>query len=209
MTKRVLYLCEGTSDQGIARHIERLAAEAGVTVIVSTPDFSLLPRKPGAGIVGRLEAAARLGGSYDLVAVHRDADRERPQVRVAEIQEAMNSCWPHLPVVPVVPVTMMEAWLLLDERAIRQVAGNPSGRVPLDVPKAKNVESIADPKQRLKDVLARASEETGRRLQRFQSRFPQNRARLLEMLRSDGAVADVPSWQTFIGDLGDGLKLLG
>jgi hypothetical protein len=209
MTKRILYLCEGTSDRGIGRHIERLAAEAGLATIVSTPDFSLLPKKPEPGIVGKLRAAARLGGTYDLVAIHRDADREPPEVRIAEIHAAMAAWHAELPCVPVIPVTMLEAWLLLDERAIRQVAENPNGRVPLELPKPKKVESIADPKQRLKDTLALASELTGRRLQKFQTRFPQNRARLLEMLRVDGPVTEVPSWRSFTDELRRALKSLG
>jgi hypothetical protein len=43
-----------------------------------------------------------------------------------------------MPVVCVVPVRMMEAWLLIDEMAIRRVAGNPNGRIPIELPVLNN-----------------------------------------------------------------------
>lgn len=49
-------------------------------------------------------------------------------------------------VVPVIPGRMTEAWLRLDEAAIRRVAGNPNGRTKLGLPKLHEVESVADPK---------------------------------------------------------------
>ncbi|MEU1292119.1 hypothetical protein ABZ439_06755 [Streptomyces sp. NPDC005840] len=105
-------------------------------------------------------------------------------------------------------MTMLEAWLLLDEGAIRQVAGNPKGKMNLSLPKAASVERIADPKQQLKDALAQASGLTGRRLADFQKmqRFSKNRQRLLELLDHDGNVKNVPSWRAFVAELEEGLR---
>ncbi|MFJ9607844.1 DUF4276 family protein [Kitasatospora sp. NPDC101176] len=206
MSTRVLYLCEGSSDRGISLHIERIGAEEGVATVLTVPDFNLLPVKPGSSVSAKLRAAKDLGGDYDLVVVHRDSDRDGPEARRREIENAIAESWPDLPHIPAIPVRMLEAWLLLDEQAIRQVAQNPKGRVGLNLPKPASVEAIADPKAKLKDTLALASELQGARLQKFQARFSQNRARLLEMLDPNGAVSRVPSWATFTKDLREAFR---
>jgi hypothetical protein len=57
---------------------------------------------------------------------------------------------------------MQEAWFLFDESAIREAAGNPRGRAPLDMPRLDEIESIRDPKRAIHDLLRSASE-LGRR----------------------------------------------
>ena len=104
----------------------------------------------------------------DLLFVHRDAARESIEKRVREIRESVEQCAIETPpVVCVVAVRMQEAWLLIDESALRKAAGNPQGRQPLDVPDRKKLENLPDPKQRLHDLLHQASGLRGRRLKRF------------------------------------------
>ena len=104
----------------------------------------------------------------DLLFVHRDAERESIENRVREIRESVEQCAIETPpVVCVVPVRMQEAWLLIDESALRKAAGNPQGRQPLDVPDRKKLEDLPDPKPRLHDLLHQASGLRGRRLKRF------------------------------------------
>lgn len=67
----------------------------------------------------------------------------------------------------VIPVRMLEAWLLFDEVAIRKAAGNPGGKCQLNLPNLRRLEEIADPKNELHSVLQQASELTGRRLKKF------------------------------------------
>jgi hypothetical protein len=202
MTARALYLCEGSSDMGLRDHIEAIAAEAGTEIKVDAPDLDRLPIKPGNTVKGKLLAAQALSPEgYDLVLVHRDADRTPPGHRRKEIAEAVAEVSPVLAHVPVIPVRMLEAWLLLDQTAIREVSGNPNGRVQLDLPTAARAESIPDPKALLKQAIAMASEESGRRLQKLQKRFPENRARLLQMLDRQGPVMRMSSWQAFTEDL--------
>jgi hypothetical protein len=69
------------------------------------------------------------------------------------------------------------------------------------LPTAARAESIPDPKALLKQAIAMASEESGRRLQKLQKRFPENRARLLQMLDRQGPVMRMSSWQAFTEDL--------
>ena len=67
---------------------------------------------------------------------------------------------------------MTEAWLVLDERLIREVAGNPNGRIRLNMPTSREAERIADPKALLKELIADASETAGRRRKLLQAAFP-------------------------------------
>ncbi|MFE2179599.1 hypothetical protein [Streptomyces sp. NPDC059455] len=209
MTVRALYLCEGPSDTGLRFHIEALAADAGREILVTVPDLNRLPSKPGHSVGDKLRAAQRLSDGecvYDLVVIHRDADRHPADHRRREIAEAVAHVSPGLAHVPVIPVRMLEAWLLLDHAAIREVAGNPNGKVALGLPKASRAESAADPKALLRQALATASEEKGRGLKKLQARFCENRARLLQMLDREGPVKQLASWQSFTTDLWETLS---
>ena len=104
----------------------------------------------------------------DLLFVHRDAERDSIEKRVIEIRESLAQCAIDMPpVVCVVPVRMQEAWLLIDESALRKAAGNPRGRQPLNVPDPKELEDLPDPKQILHEIMRQASGLRGRRLKRF------------------------------------------
>ncbi|MFW6719325.1 hypothetical protein ACHZ98_03950 [Streptomyces sp. MAR4 CNY-716] len=209
MTVRVLYICEGSSDTGLRLHIEALVGDMGKEAHVTVPDLNRLPHKPGHSVEDKLRAAQQLsdgGHTYDLVVVHRDSDSRTPERRCREIAEAVAAVSPGLPHVPVIPVRMLEAWLLLDPAAIRLVAGNPNGKKPLKLPKSTGAESVADPKGMLKQAIATASEERGRGLQRLQKRFPANRARLLQMLNRDGPVKQLTSWQSFTDKLREAVR---
>ena len=205
MTLRVLFLGEGTSDEGLVPHIERIAAEADVPVAVSSPALDWLSPPVGHSVADKPRAVRRLSDSYDLAVLQRDADRGPDQDRRDEIAPAVAAEWPELAHMPVAPVRTLEAWLLLDEQAIRQVAGNPSGRMDLQLPRAATVARIPDPEQKLKDTLAVASGAKGRRLAEVQKRFPRNRHRLFELLDQQGPVSTVPSWCRFVTDLTDAL----
>jgi predicted ATPase len=66
--------------------------------------------------------------------VHRDAERELLEKRVAEIHSVVSEAAQTKlvpPVVCVIPVRMQEAWFLFDESALRRAAGNPNGKQPL------------------------------------------------------------------------------
>jgi len=131
---------------------------------------------------------------YDLIFVHRDADAAGHEARTREIAEASANVEMNLSRVPIVPVRTTEAWILLDETAIRRVAGNPRGKQPLDLPKPSNVEHLADPKEALVTALAAASGCSGNRLGKFRKRFGQHRQILLEQLPVGGALDHVPAW---------------
>jgi Domain of unknown function (DUF4276) len=206
MTLRILFLREGTSDEGIAPHILTIAVKAGFDISITDPPLDEQDKRIGSSVQTKLRAAVKLGGSYHLIVVHRDADRAGVEARVTEISDAVNVETGGSPFVPVVPVRMTEAWLLTSEQEIRRVAGKPNGKAPLDLPSLKMIEKIPDPKKVLREAIATASEETGRRLKVLNQRFSQNRRRLLERLDPDGPVAGLPSWQHFVTGIENGLK---
>jgi hypothetical protein len=142
-----------------------------------------------------------LEGRTDVVVVHRDADNSGTDTRLSEIEKAVQEVGQEFAVVPVIPIRMTEAWLLLDERAIRQVAGNPNGRMALDLPTAREVERIADPKTHLRDCLLTASGAAGRRREMLRNRFPQHRRQLLERLDPKGKVTSLKAWQALVDSI--------
>lgn len=163
-------ICDGTTDAHLIPVIDwALAASGGVTVANGTrADFWRLPEPPGS-LEDRIVKAIEFFPCEALF-IHRDAEREAPANRAAEIGRALDGAAARavrLPAVAVVPVRMLEAWLLFDETAIRQAAGNPSGRVPLNLPPVRQVEDRPDPKEDLKAALRAASELRGRRLHKF------------------------------------------
>lgn len=203
---RALFVPEGPSDRPLSLHIEDLAFERGVEVRASPFEHWRIDHGPG--LVGKLQAGLRLVPGCALVLIHRDADAAGYPARLDEIRRAVQQACPLLAHVPIVPVTMTEAWLLVDEKAIRSVAGRPRGTAPLGLPKPSAAEGVRDPKGLLRDVLARASEHSGRRLKDFHSDFGHHRRELIERIDRDGPVQLLPSWQRFVSDIGEALTTL-
>lgn len=196
-----LFLCEGTSDLPLARLVETLFLQRRVDVRLSQPDFSLLPR-----VAKNIEARVRVGlrlidMPIDLIVVHRDSDSEEPERRYAEILDAVTAVAESAHPLPVVPVRMTEAWLLLDEAAIRQVAGNPRGRMNLELPRPRHVESVADPKRLLQQCLVTAADCTGRRRDQMSKRFNEHRRQLLQRIEFGGPIGQLTSWQRLVSDI--------
>lgn len=167
---RYTLVADGPSDQCLLRLINFVlddipeVAERGYIPQFADPR---LPREKAGGLAQKLEWAARLY-PCDILFVHRDAEREPAQARTEEIttaaQQSQIPLW-----VPVVPVRMTEAWLLIDTFAIRRAADNPNGQVELVLPRVSDLEAVPDPKHVLSDLLTRASETTGRRLAQFRT----------------------------------------
>lgn len=139
-----------------------------------------LLREPPKGLAARIEAGYRQF-PCDVLFVHRDAEREPTEKRYQEISEAIISS--ELPYhVPVIPVRMTEAWLLINERAIRRAADNPNGAVRLDLPPLRKLELLPDPKKILKGCLVDASELKGRRRDQFERGLSRRVYRVAELI---------------------------
>lgn len=179
-------LTDGSSDRVLLPILRWLLIEH----LPSTPingqwaDLSVVRTKPS-DLSQRILSALRLY-PCDLLFVHRDAESEPADVRYDQITQAyseVNSQKP--PHICVVPIRMQEAWLLLDEHAIRQAANNPNGRVKLNLPPPKSLEDLVDPKARLHELLKQASELKGRRRAQFD---PGRQAHLIPEYMRDFAV---------------------
>ena len=196
---RFLFLSEGSSEAALTPHLEQLCIEAGAAEARGLhPDLGRLPRPPGKRVADQLRAALQWEREIDLVFIHRDSDRVPYAQRYQEIHEAVAVVDHALPWVPVIAVQEIEAWLLLDERAIREVAGNPRGKTELGLPKMSAVEVTASPKEILREALARASGHTGRRLDGFRKDFALHRRQLIERLELDGSLTDLPAWKAMV-----------
>lgn len=119
----------------------------------------------GRPLVDRVKEALDLY-PCDVLFVHRDAEQQPVMRREQEIDAALNALPVLTPHVKIVPVRMTEAWLLLDEAAIRAAANNRRGQTPLDLPAPPQAESV-DAKLILFSALTAATELGARRLQRF------------------------------------------
>ena len=164
---RFTLLTDGPSDASLISPLTWLLQTNGVRHALNPQwaDLSHLPQRPR-GLRERIKTAL----SYypcELLFVHRDAERERRETRVAEILGAIKDLAVP-PLICVVPVRMTEAWFLFDEAAIRRAAGNPNGKEALGLPNLSRHEDEPDPKQVLRFALLAA---TGMSLRR-QRGFP-------------------------------------
>jgi Domain of unknown function (DUF4276) len=204
-----LFLAEGSSDVPLADLVTQLFAERQVRVRLSQPDFTRLT-KVDKDVRSKVSAGLLLADTdVDVIVVHRDADNAGHGARENEIARAVADLSSNARVVPVVPVRMTEAWLLLDEAAIRRVAGRPTGRTKLPLPKPHEVESIADPKRVLQQCLLAAADCTGRRRERADKRFNDHRRNLLARLDPDGPVSKLASWRRLVDAVAEAAEQLG
>jgi len=152
---RFTLLTDGSSDDALMPILRWSIIENGVRGGVQGEWADLRwPKRRPSGLVDRITAALHYY-PCDLLFVHRDAEgRDMLLERVGEIRQALDRLTiAKPPVVCVVPVRMTEAWLLLDERAIRRAAGNPNGREPLALPRPAEIETLPDPKDTLAALL--------------------------------------------------------
>jgi len=159
---RYTLLTDGSSDRALLPIISWLLRQHCPEFAIQPEwaDLYRLPEKPKQ-LADRIRCSIELY-PCDVLFVHRDAEKIEWIQRIKEIKNALNGI-DHPPTVCVVPVRMTEAWLLHDEKAIRQAAGNPNGKQQLALPKMTNVENFPDPKQILHELLLSAGGQTSRR----------------------------------------------
>ena len=166
---RYVLLSDGSSDNALVPLLTWIIRQ-------NLPSCAIQPRwadlghlrRPPKNLAEKIFACKKLY-DFDLLFVHRDAESQPRELRVAEIQAAVAKAGVDpMPVVCcVVPVRMQEAWLLFDESAIRKASGNPSGRIPLNIPPLPCVEREPDPKSLLHQLLLEASGLSAHRKKRF------------------------------------------
>ena len=202
MVMRFLLVCEGTTDTPLASHIERLLAAFGRRSV----DFEI--STVGRTLVDKIRNGLRLSPNFDLLFVHRDADNIGWEARRSEIEQAVRAAPFQKPWVPIIPVRTTEAWLLLDELAIRQAVRKPDGRRTVNLPVHNEVERRANPRDILNTALLEASDMRGRRRIGLRQELPTLRRKLLETLPVGGPLEQLESWRRFRDDTRAALDLL-
>ncbi len=202
MTVRCLLVCEGSSDTALALHVQRLFIGYGY------PQSEFTTAASGRQLVDKIRNGLGSVNRFRLLFVHRDADRDGSNARYGEISKAVEEAKYNGRWVGIVPVRMTEAWLLLDEVAIRNVVGNPNGRTRLDLPSVAEAERMADPKSVLRLALLTAGDVVGRRRRTMARRYPGLRNRLLANLPVGGPLEQLESWSRFRDDTVAALRSL-
>lgn len=199
LSLRYTLLTDGSSDQALLPILTWLIREIGFdgSLQPAWADLGRLPRPPKT-LSDRMKTGVALY-PCELLFVHRDAERVPYADRKAEIERAVATAKLDVPAVCVVPVRMQEAWLLINERAIRRAAGNPAGRVPLLLPALKDLEALPDPKNALYDLLKAASELRGRRLGKL--RESALARRVAELIDDFSQLRALPAFQYLEADL--------
>ena len=199
---RFLLVCEDNSDTPLAAHIQRLLETFGHRQVAF--DTSTYGRQ----LVDKVRNGLKLAPHYDLLFVHRDSDNARPEARYGEITIAVQDAPFDGPWVGIVPVRTTEAWLLLDETAIRKAIRKPNARGSLTLPTPGEIERRADPGEILATALLDASETRGRRREDTRRDLPSLRRYLLENLPVGGPLEQLPSWVRFRDDTVTALQAL-
>jgi hypothetical protein len=152
-------IADGRTDDALIPILKWLLIQLGVNA--PEPQLPILGslRNPPKKLQDKIAIALDLF-PCNILFVHRDAESDENPIenRTKEIRKAEKLVKKTLPpIVCVIPIKMIESWLLFNEDAIRKVVGNSNGKQELDLPKISEIETISDPKARLEKLLIDAS----------------------------------------------------
>ncbi|WP_309721463.1 DUF4276 family protein [Armatimonas sp.] len=203
MILRYTFLTEGSTDAALLPILDWTIQRH--TKQIFTGEFVY---RRGQGLADKIHNALE-DAPCDLLFIHRDSDREEPIRRYEEIQVALTEAKIDLPSVCVVPVRMMEAWLLFDSGVLRQAAGNRNSRSSLNLPTIAQLETIADPKTVLREALRTASEHRGRRLEEFNKQIPAAMRRITQLTDDFSPLLRLRAFQRLQDDVRTTLEAQG
>ncbi len=157
---RYTLLSDGSSDRALLPLLTWLLGQhlTDCAFQPSWADLQRLPRPPKT-LAQRIERSLELY-PCELLFVHRDAENESHAKRIDEINKAVREVEKSrgsFTTVRIVPIHMLEAWLLFDEAALRTAAANPHGHQPLQLPPLNELELIPNPKMLLHNIIRKAS----------------------------------------------------
>jgi len=194
-------LSDGSSDKALLFLLTWLLQKNHVECAIQPQwaDLRRLPKYPQT-FPERIKKTLELA-PCNLLFVHRDAEKESRQKRVAEIRQAIEEAGESVavPAVCVVPVHMTEAWLLFDEAALRRAADNPRGRQPLQLPPITKLEELPDPKNILYELLREASDLGSHRRKKF--RVEERVHRVAELIDDFSPLRALPAFQALEAEL--------
>ena len=170
---------EGSADHQFIRIVAQRTAERILnqysSMLVDVLDPHIVERSQGRQASKILDAAYASYG-FHLLLVHADADARTRDAALADriepgrqlvllaSKDGEKVCDS---VVPVIPIQMTEAWMMADSDALIAVIGTQASQTDLELPsRPLQVESLADPKLKLRDVLGIAQSRRPRRRRR-------------------------------------------
>jgi len=169
MNIRFTLISDGSSDRTLLHIVRWLMNDLypNVTIETEYADFRVFVNIPKT--FAEKIKVAKVYYPYDVLLIHRDAERNTKdiiEIRSNEIKEDL-SLEDQQNLVCIVPVKMMESWLLFDVEAIKLAAGNRHYPKEIKLPSYKTMESYNQPKDFLHRTLREVSGLTKRRLQNF------------------------------------------
>lgn len=190
MSRQITYalVADGGTDRTLVPIVEWAIHRLDPEVEILEPEF----RKRKGPVKDFLEAY-KTGAM--IVFLHRDAESASLATRLEEFKEVVRA-----DIVPMVPIRMTEAWLLIDGPAIAAAAGRPSAVVSL--PAVSQLEALADPKKALEDRLMQAAGNlTGRRRKRFHASIVDKRVNVASLVNDFSPLEQLTGFQRFQSDL--------
>jgi hypothetical protein len=169
---RYTLITDGSSDSTLLWVIQWLFNDLYPTLSANGAvcDFGLLPNPPRNGDVAQRVRMAMQVSPYDICFYHRDAESidvsDSLSRRTSEIKGVLSDEFQRS-VVCVIPVKMMESWLLIDREAIKKAASNRNYDGNLELPGLNKLESHQNPKDTLHNLLRQATNNNKRRLKNF------------------------------------------
>jgi len=162
-------IADGSSDKTLLRIIKWLLDD-------------LYPKLPNQGVFADFRGlpdppktlhekfiAAQTYYPSDIVFIHRDAEStnlDSIKLRLDQIEKEIGKTNINNTVC-LIPVKMMETWLLINKEAIKKAAGNRNYSGEINLPPTKKLEKESQPKKLLHDLLTDASGLKGRNLKKF------------------------------------------
>jgi len=162
---------DGTSDKVLINIIKWLLDDLYPTIPIRIEfaDFGKFKNPPSKAIPNDQFAAAEKFYPFDFLIYHRDAEIIDLKVIDFRKKEVLSN----LPeekrkkVICIVPIKMMETWLLINQEAIKKASGNRNFKEIMNLPTINKLESFNNPKEELHNLLKKYSGLTGRRLSKF------------------------------------------
>lgn len=201
---------EGRSDERflpvvIQRALAQLLGQGGHDVVEVWEPMLVASHKKLSRAESILSVAKQVYG-YHLLLVHADADSTDAELALQSRFTPGEQLIHHAAgrgervctsLIPIIPVHMTEAWMLADAGALIDTIGTQLTPEALEIPPhAHQIEAIADPKQRLKEIFqtALAKHPQRRRHQRSIKELYEPLGRRINLER----LALLPSYQQFL-----------
>lgn len=179
MPKQIIIglITEGSTDVRflnsiVRRTFEKIAFECTQDIEIYIQPFKV--NKVGLSFIELVEKASREGVSsigIMVLAVHTDADRDTYEQRLnnkiipAQMSlDRQNDEYCKI-LTPVIPVKMIESWMLADKELLKKEMGTTKSDNELGI--KRDPESIADPKNVIEEAIRIATENLSRRRQKL------------------------------------------